>query len=263
MIRVLIVDDKEENLYYLHALLSGHGFAVDSARDGAEALVKARQVLPDLVVSDLLMPEMDGFTLLRHWKFDGRLRTIPFVVYTATYSEAEDERLALNFGADAFILKPAEPEDFLRRIRDVLASGARVPPAVPGKPTLLKLYSEVLIRKLEEKTLRLEKTNRELQQDLAERRHAEAEVKHCGDQIQLQRLRVFKATMKTAHDIINSLLSGFQLVRLQAEGQLPEKMLKSVDQMIEEASLKLDTLGNLETVTENEMGIGPSDGSSE
>jgi CheY-like chemotaxis protein len=260
MTRVLIVDDKEENLYYLHALLSGHGFVVDSARHGAEALVKAREVPPDLIVSDLLMPEMDGFTLLRHWKFDGRLRTIPFVVYTATYSEAEDERLALNFGADAFILKPAEPEEFLRRIREVQASGARVPPEVPSKPTLLKLYSEVLIRKLEEKTLRLEKTNRELQRDVTERRHAESEIKHLGDQIQLQKLRVF-ATMKTAHDIVNSLLSGFQLVRLQAEGQLPVEILKMVDKMIEEASLKLDTLGNLETVTENEMAIGPGDGS--
>jgi CheY-like chemotaxis protein len=257
MTRVLIVDDNEENLYYLRALLSGHGFVVDSAIHGTEALVKARQVPPDLVVSDLLMPEMDGFTLLRHWKFDGRLRTIPFVVYTATYSEAEDERLALNFGADAFILKPAEPEDFLRRIREVQASSARVPPAVPSKPTLLKLYSEVLIRKLEERTLRLEKTNRELQRDIAERRRAEAEVKHFGDQIQLHRLRVFKATMKAAQDIVSSLVSGFQLVRLQAEGQPPEEVLKLVAKMTEEASLKLDTLGNLETVTENEIAIGP------
>ena len=224
MTRVLIVDDNEENLYYLHALLSGHGFVVDSAHHGAEALVKARRVPPDLVVSDLLMPEMDGFTLLRHWKFDGRLRTIPFVVYTATYSEAEDERLALNFGADAFILKPAEPEDFLRRIREVQAGGARVPPVVPSKPTLLKLYSEVLIRKLEEKSLRLQETNRELQRDIAERRRAEAEIK------------------KTVHDIVNSLSSGFQLVRLQARSQLPEDMLRLVDQMIEEASSRLAAL---------------------
>jgi len=167
----------------------------------------------------------------------------------------------LNFGADAFILKPAEPEDFLRRIREVQASGARVPPAVPSKPTLLKLYSEVLIRKLEGKTLRLEQTNRELQRDIAERRRADGEIKHLGDQIQLQRLRAFKATMKTVHDVVNSLLRGFQLVRLHAEGQLPEEMLKLVDQMIEEASLKLGTLENLETVTENELAIGPSDGS--
>jgi len=113
MTHALIVDDKEENLYYLAALLTGNGCEVITARHGAEALVKARQTPPDIVISDLLMPVMDGYTLLRHWKADAQLKHIPFIVYTATYTEAEDERLALNLGADAFILKPAEPEDFI------------------------------------------------------------------------------------------------------------------------------------------------------
>lgn len=243
MTRVLIVDDNEQNLYYLQSLLSSHGFEVDTARHGAEALVKARQVPPALVVSDLLMPEMDGYTLLRHWKIDGRLCTIPFVVYSATYSDPDDERLALNFGADAFILKPAEPDDFLRRIREVKARAARVPPALPSKPTLLKQYSEVLIRKLEDKTLRLEATNRELQREIAERRRADAEIQRQGDQIPLQKSKSFKATTKTVHDLVNSLLSGLRLVRLQAEGLPSEEMLKLVDQAIEEACLKLEALG--------------------
>eukprot|EP01035_Chromulina_nebulosa_P010020 gene10020-13503_t len=122
MKQILIVDDKEENLYYLEALLTGAGFTVTCARHGAEALVKARQAPPDLIISDLLMPVMDGYTLLRHWKLDRGLKQIPFIVYTATYTEAEDERLALNLGADAFILKPAEPEDFLLRLRAVQAN---------------------------------------------------------------------------------------------------------------------------------------------
>ncbi len=182
MTRVLIVDDKEENLYYLRALLTGHGCTVDSARHGAEALVLARQQPPDLVVSDLLMPVMDGYTLLRHWKADPRLNRAPFIVYTATYTEVEDEQLALSLGADAFILKPAEPDDFLARVRAVQAAVASPPKHPVGdEHTMLKVYSETLIRKLEEKTLQLEEANRILQRDIAERRAAEEKLRESEE----------------------------------------------------------------------------------
>jgi diguanylate cyclase (GGDEF)-like protein/PAS domain S-box-containing protein len=182
MSRVLVVDDKEENLYYLQTLLSAHGYEIDTARHGAEALVKARKRPPDLVVSDLLMPVMDGYTLLRHWKADPQLRDIRFVVYTATYTEPEDERLAISLGADAFILKPAEPEVFLARIGALRAdaSAARpLPPRVPlgDEDALMRSYSETLIRKLEEKSLQLEQTNRELLLDIAKREQVEAQLR--------------------------------------------------------------------------------------
>ncbi|MFH1116736.1 MAG: response regulator [Pseudomonadota bacterium] len=181
MIRVLIVDDKEENLYLLRALLQGHGYSTDEARHGAEALEKARQTLPDLIISDLLMPGMDGYTLLRHWKTDERLQTIPFIVYTATYTDPKDERLALAIGADAFIVKPIEPEPFMARIREVLEKKSRneVRPAVAPEDHemgLLKEYSEVLIHKLEQKVFQLEQANQALQEEIARRRQAEAEL---------------------------------------------------------------------------------------
>lgn len=185
MTHVLIVDDKEENLYYLQALLTGSGCVVDSARHGAEALTKARQNPPQLIVSDLLMPVMDGYTLLRHWRTDNRLKSIPFIVYTATYTEPEDEKLALDLGADAFILKPCEPEDFIARFNDVLAKGTNsVPEEVIADDDIdngtLKSYSAILIRKLEEKTLQLEEANRVLQQDIARRKEAEDRIQHLA-----------------------------------------------------------------------------------
>ena len=175
MTRVLIVDDKQENLYYLRALLSGHGYAVDTARHGAEALVKARQIAPDLVVSDLLMPVMDGYTLLRHWRTDEHLKHIPFVVYTATYTEPADEQLAFSMGANAFLLKPAEPDDFIACLRKVLAgvgpaSVSAQGLAVPAEENVLMRYNATLVRKLEAKTLQLEEANRVLQKDIAERK---------------------------------------------------------------------------------------------
>ena len=184
MTRVLVVDDHADNIYYLQVLFSSQGYDVTTARHGAEALTIARQQPPDVIVSDLLMPVMDGYTLLRHWKADPRLREAPFVVYTATYTEAEDERLALDLGADAFILKPAEPDDFIGRLNEVLARPQIARPRTehePGRaesePELLKHYSETLIRKLEEKTLQLEAANVALQADIAERRRVEAALR--------------------------------------------------------------------------------------
>jgi len=178
MNRILIVDDKQDNLYLLHFLLEGSGYEVDEARHGAEALLKARQLPPQLIISDLLMPVMDGYTLLRHWKSDEGLRQIPFVVYTATYTEPKDEKLALDLGADAFIIKPTEPEPFINCIREVLAKqrvGLLSPTNLPSsdEQTHIKQYNESLIRKLEEKALQLEQANRALELDIAGRLKAE------------------------------------------------------------------------------------------
>jgi signal transduction histidine kinase len=182
MNRILIVDDHEDNLYYLQALLGGHGYVVETARHGAEALVKARQAPPDAIISDLLMPVMDGYTLLRLWKADERLKPIPFLVYTATYTKPEDERLALSLGADAFILKPSEPEDFLSRLQAVREQAGR-PPARPPQSAigdekeLLTVYSETLIRKLEEKSLQLQEANTMLREDITRRQQMEEELR--------------------------------------------------------------------------------------
>jgi hypothetical protein len=92
--------------------------------------------------------------------------------------------------------------------------------------------------------------------DISTRKKAEAEVQRLNDEIRRQRLRVFKATVRTVQDIVNNLLNSFQLVRFEGEAYLPAEVLTLVDGMIEEASIKLRTLGDVETVTEKEMEIG-------
>jgi PAS domain S-box-containing protein len=92
--------------------------------------------------------------------------------------------------------------------------------------------------------------------DIRNRKRAEAELKRLNDEIQLQRLRVFKATIRTVQDIVNTLLNGFQLVRVEGEDHLPAELLTLVDQMVQQAGVKLKTLGDLETVNEKEMAIG-------
>lgn len=92
--------------------------------------------------------------------------------------------------------------------------------------------------------------------DITSRKQAEAELARLNDEIQLQRLRVFRATMRTVQDIVNNLLGSLQLAHLEAEGQLPSEMLTLVDQIIQQAAARLKSLGDLETVREKEMVIG-------
>lgn len=163
----LIVDDITENLYMLEILLKGNGFNVYSAKNGAEALEMARKNPPDLVVSDILMPVMDGYALCREWRLDETLKQIPFIFYTATFVETKDEKLALNLGADRFVIKPQDPDKLIEIINEVLIArkavgGDRVLETQLDNDGILREYNEALFRKLEKKMMDLEHLNEEL-----------------------------------------------------------------------------------------------------
>lgn len=159
MTTILIADDNPQNLYLLESILKGHHFDVVSAKNGAEALDAALQNPPDLIVTDILMPVMDGFELCRRWKADERLKQIPFIFYTATYTDPKDEQFAMNLGADRFVIKPQKPGVLGQIICDLLAE-FKEDRSTAG-PTLdemesLRQYNEVLFRKLEKKMKQLE-----------------------------------------------------------------------------------------------------------
>lgn len=220
MHRILIVDDRSEDLRLLRSLLEGRGWQVEEASHGDEALVKARQSPPHLIISDLLMPVMDGYTLLRQWRTDERLKKIPFVVYTATYTEPQDERLALEFGADDFFIKPAEPKPFMIRIENVLMKARdaeRLSTKTPAsvEKTTLKEYSEELIRKLEEKALQLDRVNRTLEQDIAASKETEAILNSLvagtaavGDEFFPSLVREMTIALQVRYVFVGELLPG-------------------------------------------------------
>jgi CheY-like chemotaxis protein len=117
--KILIVDDMEVNLELLEARLEGSGYEVTSAKNGVEALEKLKKDSFDMIISDILMPKMDGFQLCMECKKDDTLRKIPFIFYTATYTDKKDEEFALSLGAEKFIVKPAESKSFMEIIRDI------------------------------------------------------------------------------------------------------------------------------------------------
>jgi len=164
--RILIVDDNSVNLYMMETLLKGYGYDVIMAENGKQALEKARLDLPDLVISDILMPVMDGYNLCREWKSDETLRHRPFAFYRATYTGSKNENFALSLGADRFILKPQEPDVLIGIIRELLDDGYQAR-QVGAKPLeeemeLFRQYNEVLFRKLEKKMQDQEITNQKL-----------------------------------------------------------------------------------------------------
>ena len=165
--KILIVDDMEENLYLLETLLKGSGYEVVTAKDGVEALDKLKEESIDMIVSDILMPKMDGFQLCRECKKDDSFKSIPFLFYTATYTEKKDEEFALSLGAEKFIVKPQESEVLLIILEEIIEEhkkGALVAPKEPIKEeeTYLTEYNKRLIKKLEKKMLDLEKSDKRI-----------------------------------------------------------------------------------------------------
>ncbi len=189
MNKILIVDDQEQNLYLLRTLLIGNDYQVIEATNGAEALELARAAPPDLIISDILMPVMDGFSLCQEWKKDEKLKNIPFVFYTATYTDPKDEELALSLGAARFIVKPVEMGDFISMIEQVITEVEAGIIAIPQKSrqedvAYYRMYNESLIRKLEDKMLELETANRALEEGIAERKQAEMEITRLFEESQ-------------------------------------------------------------------------------
>ena len=117
---ILIVDDIKVNLKVLEVLLTRNGYNTTSALSGKDAL-SLLQIKPiDLIISDILMPGMDGFQFCRLCKMDENLKEIPFIFYSSTHTEAKARQLARKVGATAFITKPADPAMLLKTIDTIL-----------------------------------------------------------------------------------------------------------------------------------------------
>jgi len=183
--KILIVEDDVSSRVFLERALLSQGYTVESAANGVQALEKAVLSPPDLIISDIMMSEMDGFELCRRVKTDERLRTIPFVFYTATYIDQKDEKLAMAIGASSFLIKPMETKEFFSTISGVIeehrAGHLPVPDQLPAEmPELDRMQVEVLARKLDKKVRELEKEREELRRAEIER---EKLLQDLGDRV--------------------------------------------------------------------------------
>ena len=118
--RILVVDDEPEAVELVEFNLKQAGYAVTTAMDGAEALRKARAQTPDLIVLDVMLPEMDGFEICKNLRLDAATARVPIIMLTAKAAEI-DRVLGLELGADDYVTKPFSPRELLLRVKKILA----------------------------------------------------------------------------------------------------------------------------------------------
>lgn len=148
---VLIVEDVPDILKLLEATLGFKGYRVITAFNGQEALEAIQREKPALVITDIMMPRLDGFGLVHRLRINPETREIPVIFLTATYVALEDKAFALNIGATRFIEKPVNFDRFLETVEELYTQGAPAMTELIGEAEFYEGYRQRLERKLNQK----------------------------------------------------------------------------------------------------------------
>lgn len=256
MATILIVDDNATNRSLLITLLGYKGHRLLEASGGSEALDKLRVENPELIITDILMPKMDGYEFVR------KVRSLPgthqpkIIFNSATYLEKEALALAHACGVSRVICKPVEPEYVLKIVDEALANGAPETAPAPGDDGVEseavrvlsnKLYQKVqeleelngeLERRVAERTAELERTNRSLQEQIIERQKAETEAARSIE----ERLRMkseflshvsheLRSPLGVVHQFTTILLDGLAGPLSSDQREYLQITLRNIDQL--------------------------------
>jgi len=203
--KILIVDDNEDSRIILKTTLELDGHIVEEAPHGLKALKMAKESMPDIFISDILMPVMDGFSLCREVKQDEKLRKIPFVFYTATYLDPKDEKLAASLGASRYIVKPMDFDKFLKIIKEVFQEYSEKRLLIPEKPTeeepeLFRMYQDSVVRMLDKKV-------QELENEIVKRKKMEEELERLNVELTHKNKELKQVLYVTSHDLRTPLVN--------------------------------------------------------
>ena len=122
--RILVIEDNPTNLELMTYLLNAFGHTTLVARDGKEGVEAALRAIPDIILCDLALPEMDGYEVVRRLKGDARLNDVPIIAVTASAMVGDREKVVLT-GFDGYITKPITPETFVQEVEGYLGRQAR------------------------------------------------------------------------------------------------------------------------------------------
>ncbi|MFN2377504.1 MAG: ATP-binding protein [Candidatus Binatia bacterium] len=253
--RILIVEDHASSRKLLRAQLEAEGIEVVETTDGLEALEALRTTAVDVVVSDILMPNLDGFRLCHEVRNDPALAHLPFLLYTSTYNSPADRQLAETVGVDCFVTKPAPLPVLLQAIEEARTRPHEqhaVPLSEHDENYVLKRYSEALVRKLEEKNAELESALSEIQHShqaiLDLNIELESRVQRRTQQLEEANRELEAFTYSVSHDLRAPLrrIDGFARLLEAATGNtLDEDGRKAMDIILKSTKEMSGLIGDL------------------
>lgn len=157
---ILVVEDVPNILELVAVTLRFKGYEVVTASNGEEALERIAEQRPALVVTDILMPKLDGFALMYKLRTNPETNSIPVIFLSATYVTPEDKAFALSLGAARFLEKPVDTEEFLLTIAEILTNGIDPAPNTLTQEKFYQGYLERLESKLHHKNSQIARTER-------------------------------------------------------------------------------------------------------
>jgi PAS domain S-box-containing protein len=248
---ILVVEDRSEGRGLLRKMLKSTGHDVQEAIDVQEGLEMARLHKPDLIISDTLMPRMDGFRFLRNIKKDKDLKRIPFIFYSSVCTDRLDEELALSLGARAFIEKPIDPDVFIEKLNSLIQeiNTKKESESVElnmKEEEYLSRYSDIIANKLEEKMAEFEKVNKDLKLQITKRKKAEEALRDSEDKYRTVFENTGTATCIIENDGTISLtnskfaqLTGYTIDEIQGKKTWMEFVVKEdLERMMKQHKLR-------------------------
>ena len=169
---ILVVEDIPNVLELLEVTLRFKSYPVITARNGQEALDAVEKEKPILVITDILMPRLDGFALAQKLRVNPLTRSVPIIFLSATYVTPEDKAFAMTLGAVRFLEKPVDTEEFLLTVAEILTQGPPTAPEPLNEQLFYQGYRERLESKLRHKNAQIARTERLLYSLPAEQKAA-------------------------------------------------------------------------------------------
>jgi DNA-binding response OmpR family regulator/DNA-binding CsgD family transcriptional regulator len=164
---ILVVDDTLENLQLLVKMLSDEGYNVRPAPSGGRAIVAVQERMPDLILLDIMMPDMDGYEVCQHLKADKRTRDVP-VIFISALNELFDKIRAFSIGGVDYITKPFQAEDVLARVKTHLTI-CQLQQELQEKNEILRETNQSLEEKVQHRTAELAEANETLRAEIEQR----------------------------------------------------------------------------------------------